>query len=40
MSDAKPAPRAEILELLLAATRGVFPGPALEALIARLEGAK
>ena len=40
MPDMKPAPRGETLEILRTATQGVFPGPMLEALIARLEGAK
>ncbi len=35
-----PAPAAEILELMLSAASGIFPGPVLEALIARLEGGK
>jgi hypothetical protein len=32
------APWAEVLDLLLAAAQGVFPGPVLEGLIGRLEG--
>jgi hypothetical protein len=30
-------PRTEVLDLILTAASGVFPGPVLEALIARLE---
>ena len=33
-------PGADVLELLLTAATGVFPGTALEALIARLEAGK
>lgn len=33
-------PDAEIRDLLAGAATGLFPGPALEALIARLEAAK
>ena len=40
MTKRDPASRAEILDLLLTAAQGIFPGPALEALIARLEVAK
>jgi hypothetical protein len=32
--------RADMLDLLLSAVNGVFPGPVLEALIARLEAGK
>lgn len=35
-----PAPGAELLDLLQTAATGVFPGAALEALIARLEGGR
>jgi hypothetical protein len=35
-----PAPGAELLDLLQTAATGVFPGAALEALIARLEVGK
>ncbi len=35
-----PIPGADLLELLLTAATGVFPGAALEALIARLEAEK
>lgn len=35
-----PAPAAEMLELFMTAASGFFPGPALEALIARLEVGK
>jgi hypothetical protein len=34
------APAPDVLEILRAAATGVFPGPALEALIARLEAGK
>ena len=40
MPDRDTAPRADFLDLLLSAMSGVFPGQVLEALIARLEGAK
>ena len=40
MPDRDAAPRADFLDLLLSAMSGVFPGQVLEALIARLEGAK
>jgi hypothetical protein len=40
MPERDAVPGAEVLELLLGAVAGVFPGPVLEALIARLEGAK
>ncbi len=36
----RPAPGAELLDVLQMAAAGVFPGAALEALIARLESAK
>ncbi len=36
----RPAPGAELLDVLHMAATGVFPGAALEALIARLEGGK
>jgi len=35
-----PAARAEFLDLFKAAAQGVFPGPMLEAMIARLEAGK
>lgn len=35
-----PAPAAELLDLLQTAATGMFPGAALEALIARFEGGK
>jgi hypothetical protein len=35
-----PAPRADLFDLLLNAANGMFPGPVLEALIARLEAGK
>jgi hypothetical protein len=35
-----PAPRADFLDLLLSAANGMFPGPVLEALIARMEAGK
>jgi hypothetical protein len=35
-----PAPRADFLDLLLSAANGMFPGPMLEAMIARLEAGK
>ena len=37
MTDPKTRPQAEILDLLVNAVNGFFPGPVLEALIARLE---
>ena len=33
-------PRADVIDLLLTAVQGVFPGPVLEALIARMEAGK
>ncbi len=33
-------PRADVIDLLLAAVQGVFPGPVLEALIGRMEAGK
>ena len=35
-----PVPGAELIELLMRAASGVFPGAAIEALIARLEVGK
>jgi hypothetical protein len=32
--------RADFLDLILTAAKGVFPGPALEALIARMEAGR
>ena len=40
MPDRDPAPRADFLDLLMIALSGMMPGAALEALLARLEGAK
>ena len=40
MRRPEPARAAEIMEMLLTAVNGVFPGPVLEALIARLEAGK
>lgn len=40
MPKREAAPRADMLELLSQAMQGVFPGPMLEALIARLEAAR
>ena len=40
MPRSDTAPAAELLELLMSAAAGVFPGPVLEALIARMEGGK
>jgi hypothetical protein len=43
MPDTTAAPRVsapDVLESLRAAVTGVFPGPAIEALIARLEAGK
>lgn len=40
LSPPDRAPRADFLDLLLSAANGVFPGPVLEALIARMETAK
>ncbi len=40
MPRSEAAPAAELLELLISAATGVFPGPVLEALIARLERGK
>ena len=34
------APRNELLDMILSAANGVFPGPVLESLIARLEVGK
>jgi hypothetical protein len=38
MTNDERAPWADLLDLLTAAAKGVFPGPALEELIARMEG--
>jgi hypothetical protein len=35
-----PSPRADLLDIILSATQGAFPGQMLEALIARLEAGK
>ena len=35
-----PTPHTDVLDLLLSAANGIFPGPVLEALIARLEAGK
>ncbi len=40
MPKHEAAPRADFLDLLLSAAQGVFPGPVLEAMIARLEAGK
>ncbi|MCX7288777.1 MAG: hypothetical protein NTW20_14830 [Rhodobacterales bacterium] len=40
MTDPKTRPQAEVLNLLVNAVTGLFPGPVLEALIARLEAGK
>jgi hypothetical protein len=40
MPEREAAPRADFLDLLLSAMSGVFPGPVLEALIARMEGGR
>jgi hypothetical protein len=40
MSQREMAPGAGLLELMSQAMAGWFPGPALEALIARLEAGK
>jgi hypothetical protein len=40
MPEREPARRADFLDLLSQAMHGVFPGPMLEALIARLEVAR
>jgi hypothetical protein len=40
MPERDAAPAADFLDLLFSAVSGVFPGAVLEALIARLEGAK
>jgi hypothetical protein len=40
MPERSRARRADVLDLLLSAAQGVFPGAALEALIARLEAGK
>ena len=37
MKKPEAALRGDVLDLILAAARGVFPGPMLEALIARVE---
>lgn len=37
MTTKKPAEWADLLDLLLVAANGVFPGPALEQLISRME---
>jgi hypothetical protein len=41
-SSAVPSalPRPEVIHLMLTAVQGVFPGPVLEALIARMEAGK
>ncbi|MGL4237150.1 hypothetical protein [Tabrizicola sp.] len=33
-------PRADVLEMILSAASGIFPGPVLEALIAQMEAGK
>ncbi len=40
MTGPEAASRADIVELLLSAVQGFFPGPVLEALIARMEAGK
>jgi hypothetical protein len=40
MSQRETAPGADFLDLMCQAMTGWFPGPALEALIARLEAGK
>ena len=40
MPDRDAASRADFFDLLLSAVTGMMPGQLLEALIARLEGAK
>jgi hypothetical protein len=40
MPDREAAREADFMDLILTATKGLFPGPVLEALIARLEAAK
>jgi hypothetical protein len=38
MTKTETAPWADLLEVLMTAATGVFPGPVLERLIARMEG--
>lgn len=40
MPKREAAPRAVFLDLFRSAANGVFPGPLLEALIARMEAGK
>lgn len=40
MRDREAARGADFLDLILMATKGLFPGPVLEAMIARLEAGK
>jgi hypothetical protein len=40
MTKRDAAPRGDLLDLFRRASLGVFPGPALEALIGRLEAGK
>lgn len=40
MPKREAAPRADFLDLFLTAAQGAFPGPMLEAMIARLEAGK
>lgn len=40
MQQRDTARRAEVLDIFRSAATGVFPGPVLEALIARLEAAR
>lgn len=40
MTRETPPPRGDVLDLILTAAQGVFPGAALEALIARMEAGK
>ena len=37
MTNQEPASWADLLDLLLTAAHGLFPGPALEQLISRME---
>ena len=40
MTGPDAASRADVLDLMLEAVRGLFPGPVLEALIARIEAGR
>jgi hypothetical protein len=40
MTRRDQGPAADVLDLIFSAVQGVFPGPVMEALIARLEAAR